>query len=94
MDLELTGKVVSSPAPVAASAKRLLAREGCGVVVVARSGELLQELAAAAGTTATVAACRASPITAAKQAFFRPDILVNNAGTIKRGDVFALSRRR
>jgi NADP-dependent 3-hydroxy acid dehydrogenase YdfG len=96
--------VVSSPAPVAASARRLPAREGCGVVAVARSGELLQ-LAAAAGhdSNRRIVPCvadRREPdgvaraVAAAKQAFGRLDILVNTAGTIKRGDVFARSRRR
>jgi 3-oxoacyl-[acyl-carrier protein] reductase len=105
MDLGLTGKaaiVTGASRGIGKAIAGALTREGCDVIAVARSGELLHELAAAAGRDGNrrivpcVADLRepdgiARAAAAAEQAFGRLDILVNNAGTTKRGGVFALS---
>jgi len=101
MDLGLSGKaaiVTGASRGIGRAIALELAREGCDVLAAARSGQLLQELAAAAERRIVpcIADLRdpdgvARTVAAAQQAFGRLDILVNNAGATKRGDVFALS---
>src|SRR5262245_900438 len=104
MDLRLDGKVAlvtgGSRGIGRACAKRL-AREGCDVLIVARTAGDLEEAAAtiqeASGRRVEICAtdlrsaqgCEAA-VGALKHAFERLDILVNNAGATQSGDFFKL----
>ncbi len=104
MDLGLAGKVAlvtGASRGIGRAVAEALAREGCAVVVAARSAERLQALADNLGreTGRQVVPCVADlresdgvarAIGTAEQEFRRLDVLVNNAGTTRRGDVFAL----
>jgi len=105
MDLELAGKVAlvtGASRGLGRAISEALAREGCDVVAVARSGDALTSLAEGVrrATNRRVVPCIADlreaagvarAVATAEREFRRLDILVNNAGTTKRGDVFALS---
>ncbi|HXZ01663.1 MAG TPA: SDR family NAD(P)-dependent oxidoreductase [Stellaceae bacterium] len=105
MDLGLAGKVAlvtGASRGIGRAIAEALAREGCDVVVAARSAEALAELAETLGreTNRRVVPCVADlreadgvarAVATAEQEFRRLDILVNNAGSTRRGDVFALS---
>jgi NAD(P)-dependent dehydrogenase (short-subunit alcohol dehydrogenase family) len=95
MDLQLNGKVAivtGASKGIGAATARYLANEGCDVVLVARSGELLTRLAASIAAEsgrrahAVVAdlSCSAD-IARLAQAWSQADVLVNNAGAIPGG---------
>jgi len=104
MDLGLKGKVAivtGASKGIGAEIARELAREGCDVVIAARSPETLAERAKeiqALGRRAQAYPCDLrevdAPAALAKAAlatFGRIDIVVANAGATKRGDFLALS---
>ena len=104
MDLGLKGKVAivtGASKGIGAEIARELAREGCDVVLAARSVDALAERAKeiqALGRKAHAHPCdlreSAAPAALAKAAiaaFGRIDIIVANAGATKRGDFLALS---
>ena len=75
-----------------------LANEQMNLVLVARSGDLLQELASSLGDECLVHVADlrqpeapARILGAAIQRFGRVDVLVNNAGATQRGDFLELS---
>ena len=95
MDLGLHGKralVTGGSKGIGAATARLLAAEGCDVVIVSRSRSELEETARriAAETSREVVACTAdmsssSDIARVASTFHGVDILVNNAGAIPGG---------
>jgi NAD(P)-dependent dehydrogenase (short-subunit alcohol dehydrogenase family) len=105
VELGLSGKialVTGASRGIGRAIAEVLAGEGCDVVAVARSADLLDELAATLGraTNRRIVPCVADlrsadgverAVGAAKAAFGRLDILVNNAGTTKRADFFQLT---
>ena len=100
MELNLNGKiavVTGASRGLGAAIARSLAGEGVRLVLVARTGEHLESLAASLPTDCLVQAVDlrypqvpAAVISAALEKFGRIDILVNNAGATKRGDFLAL----
>jgi NAD(P)-dependent dehydrogenase (short-subunit alcohol dehydrogenase family) len=71
IDLGPTGKgavVIGASRGIGKAIAGALTREGCDAIAVARSGELLHELAATAGRDSTGASCPASPICASPTA--------------------------
>jgi len=104
MELGLSGKVAlvtGASRGIGAEIARELAREGCAVVLAARSGEHLRlraaEIGSAGGKTLVHAADLRDPaapaglVAAAVAEFRRIDIVVANAGATRRGDFLALS---
>jgi 3-oxoacyl-[acyl-carrier protein] reductase len=101
MDLQLTGKVVlvtGASRGIGRAIAETLAGEGMQVALVARSAELLAEVAAALPTAALAIpadlrepASPAEAVEATIARFGRLDLLVNNAGATVRGDFLALS---
>jgi len=105
MQLGLKGKVAlvtGASRGIGKAVATELAQEGCNLLIVARSADLLVEVATATAKSAGVqvvtwAGDLAQPDAAeravqqARSAFGRLDILVNNAGATKRGDFFSLS---
>lgn len=103
MDLGLEGKaaiVTGASRGIGRAIALALAREGADVLAVARSTNLLEELAQAPRTgqggihplTADLREADgiARAVAGAEREFGRLDLLVNNAGTTRRGDVFDL----
>src|SRR5260221_3797907 len=104
MELGLSGKVAlvtGASRGMGAEIARELAREGCAVVLAARSGDDLRRRAAeieAAGGRALVhvadlrdPVAPADLVATAVTEFGRIDIIVANAGATKRGDFVSLS---
>jgi NAD(P)-dependent dehydrogenase (short-subunit alcohol dehydrogenase family) len=101
MELDLTGKVAivtGASRGIGRSIAETLAAEGMQLVLVARSRDLLDELAAALPSTCLVQAAdlreppvAAAVVDAAVAHFGRLDLLVNNAGATKRGDFLTLT---
>ena len=100
MDLQLAGKVAivtGASRGIGRAVAETLAAEGATLVLAARSGQLLEELAAALKTPCLVQAADlrdpavpAAVAAAAVAAYGRLDVLVNVAGATKRGDFLAL----
>src|SRR3954471_7907917 len=100
MDLQLTGQVAivtGASRGIGRAIAETLAAEGMRLVLVARSRDLLDDLAAKLPTAglAPPAALRppdapAAAVAAAVARFGRIDLLVNNAGATKRGDFLGL----
>ena len=101
MDSQLTNKVVivtGASRGIGRAIAQELAKEQMRLVLVARSGDLLNEVAASIGSECLVhvadlrkTEAASEVITAAIQRFGCIDILVNNAGATKRGDFLELS---
>jgi len=104
MNLGLTGKVAvvtGASKGIGAEIARELAREGCDIVLAARSGDVLAERAKeieSLGRKAHVFPCdlrqadaSAALAKAAMEAFGRIDIVVANAGATRRGDFLTLT---
>src|SRR3954454_23078620 len=101
MNLRLTDKVAlvtGASQGIGRAIAQALAAEGMRLAVVARSRELLDDLAASLPTPALVhdADLRepdapAAAVAAAVKHFGRLDLLVNNAGATTRGDFLTLS---
>jgi 3-oxoacyl-[acyl-carrier protein] reductase len=101
MNLNLTGKVAiitGASRGIGRAIAETLAEEGMRLVVAARSGELLQQLAAShPGGVVTLAAdlrdekAPANLVAMAVEKFGGVDLLVNNAGATKRGDFLQLT---
>jgi 3-oxoacyl-[acyl-carrier protein] reductase len=101
MDFQLTGKVAlvtGASRGIGRAIAQTLAHEGMSLVVVARSGDLLHELANTLPSPCLVHVADLREPTAAEEAiaatiarFGQLDLLVNNAGATKRGDFLALS---
>ncbi len=100
MDFQLQGKVAivtGASRGIGRGIAEVLAGEGMHLVLVARSGDLLEELARTCGAVCLVqvadlrdAAAPAAVIAAAMARFGRLDLLVNNAGATQRGDFLEL----
>jgi 3-oxoacyl-[acyl-carrier protein] reductase len=100
MDLQLTGKVAlvtGASRGIGRAIAETLSAEGMLLVLAARSGDLLENLAAALPTACLVQAvdlreteAPARVVAAAVERFGRLDLLVNNAGATQRGDFLAL----
>jgi len=101
MDAQLVNKVAivtGASRGIGLAIARELAQEKMRVVLVARSGDLLNEAAASIGGECMVhvADLRQSPsaaevVTATIRRFKQIDVLVNNAGATRRGDFLKLS---
>jgi 3-oxoacyl-[acyl-carrier protein] reductase len=101
MNLELSNKVAivtGASRGIGKSIAEELAHEQMRLVLIARSGDLLQELAASIGTESLVhvadlrqPAAPAEVVAATIQRFGSIDLLVNNAGATKRGDFLKLA---
>jgi 3-oxoacyl-[acyl-carrier protein] reductase len=101
MDLKLSGNVAivtGASRGIGRAIAETLAGEGMKLALVARSAELLAEVAGSLGTECLVhpADLRepdapAAAVEAALARFGRVDLLVNNAGATKRGDFLELS---
>jgi 3-oxoacyl-[acyl-carrier protein] reductase len=101
MDLQLAGKVAivtGASRGIGCSIAQALASEGMRVVLVARSREKLDQVAASCGTEYLVHAADlrdteapTAVVAATMTHFGQIDVLVNNAGATKRGDFFTLS---
>lgn len=101
MDLELTNKVAivtGASRGIGRAIAEELAKENMRLVLVARSEDLLEEVAASTGCECLVHIadlCKpetASEVIAATiQRFGSVDVLINNAGATKRGDFLELS---
>jgi len=101
MDLQLKGKVAivtGASRGIGRAIAEVFAAEGMQLVLVARSADLLQQLAKALPTETLVQAvdlrlpqASADVAAAAVQKFSAVDLLVNNAGATRRGDFFSLT---
>jgi 3-oxoacyl-[acyl-carrier protein] reductase len=101
MDLQLVGKVAivtGASRGIGCSIAQTLASEGMRVVLVARSRDKLDQVAASCGTEPLVHAADlrdteapAALVAATMMHFGQIDVLVNNAGATRRGDFFTLS---
>jgi len=101
MDLNLTNKVAivtGASRGIGRAIAQELGREQMRLVLVARSGHLLDEIAASIGSECLVyvadlrkAETASEVITATIRRFGCIDVLVNNAGATKRGDFLELS---
>jgi NAD(P)-dependent dehydrogenase (short-subunit alcohol dehydrogenase family) len=101
VDLDLAGKVAlvtGASRGIGRSIAETLAAEGMAVALVARSAELLNEVAATLPTPSLVHAADlrqpdapAAAVAATLTRFGRLDLLVNNAGATKRGDFLTLT---
>ncbi|MGD1019051.1 MAG: SDR family oxidoreductase [Verrucomicrobiia bacterium] len=101
MNLQLTNKVAivtGASRGIGRAIAEELASEQMRLVLVARSGDLLKEVAASVGTECLVHVAdlrqpdaAAEVIAAAMQRFGGIDVLVNNAGATKRGDFLELN---
>ena len=100
MDLQLAGKVAlvtGASRGIGRAIAHTLAAEGMCLILVARSRDQLDEVAATCSTECLVQAVDlrapetpAAVIAAAISHFSRIDVLVNNAGATKRGDFLSL----
>lgn len=100
MDLQLAGKVAlitGASRGIGRAIAQTLAAEGMSLVLVARSGDRLDQLAGELATPCFVqaldlreASAPESAITAAIAHFGQLDLVVNNAGATKRGDFLSL----
>jgi NAD(P)-dependent dehydrogenase (short-subunit alcohol dehydrogenase family) len=101
MDLALAGKVAivtGASRGIGRAIAETLADEGMKLVVAARSGDALDELAAEVGGECLARAvdlrepsAPAGVVEATVERFGRVDLVVNNAGATKRGDFLALT---
>lgn len=101
MELQLTNKVAiitGASRGIGRGIAHELAKEKMRMVLVARSGDLLNELAASLDSECLVHVAdlrrtdaASEVISAAIERFGRIDVLVNNAGATKRGDFLELS---
>jgi NAD(P)-dependent dehydrogenase (short-subunit alcohol dehydrogenase family) len=101
VDLDLAGKVAlvtGASRGIGRAIAEALSAEGMSVALVARSANLLAEVAAGLPTPSLVhaadlrdPAAPASAVVAALARFGRLDLLVNNAGATKRGDFLTLT---
>jgi 3-oxoacyl-[acyl-carrier protein] reductase len=101
MDSQLTNKVAivtGASRGIGRAIAQELAKEQMRLVLVARSGDLLNEVAASIGSECLVhvadlrkTEAASEVITAVIQRFGCIDVLVNNAGATKRGDFLELS---
>ena len=100
MDLQLVGKVAivtGASQGIGRSTAETLASEGMRVVLVARSRDKLDQVAASCGTECLVHAADlrdpeapAAVVASTMERFGQLDVLVNNAGATRRGDFLAL----
>lgn len=101
MDLQLAGKVAivtGASKGIGRAIAETLAAEGMKLVLVARSQDLLEQLAGSLKSDCLVQtvdlrdpAAPAKVVAAAVQKFGGIDLVVNNAGATKRGDFLSLS---
>jgi 3-oxoacyl-[acyl-carrier protein] reductase len=101
VDLQLAGKVAivtGASRGIGRAIAQTLAAEGMRLVLAARSGDLLDDLAASLGVDCLAQAvdlrapaAPAQMVAAAAARFGRIDLLVNNAGATTRGDFLSLT---